>query len=315
MFDPAAKLAAVIRRLRYPFLRHEGMTSFAERIQLYRSAAHAPGGTIVELGPYFGASTVALAAGLSRNPSPGRALHVFDCFKTRIDAPFAQRVRQSAARSNTAALLTSEDGWLFWDACFERLVARYSGALTVHKTLLDEAVWSGDEIHLLHLDLPKDYRAGRIAFEKFLPSLDTGAIILFQDFVYQWSAEMIAAFGLLIYSGGLRPDNVVSTTLAMTCVAPGTELLAKLDALMDTGPETIDRGIEFALDAVAPWMSGEQRAVLRLALCQHRYRTGRPERALTELGEVLAVHPSSPAVARAAAELLAWGFVQENSYE
>ena len=68
-------------------------------------------------------------------------------------------------------------------------------------------------IGLLHLDLPKDAATILPILKDAFPKLVRGSIVVFQDYAYQFSNELIALFELLEQKEMIRPVNIAASSM------------------------------------------------------------------------------------------------------
>ncbi|MDX1502448.1 MAG: hypothetical protein R3325_08785 [Thermoanaerobaculia bacterium] len=157
------------------------MTSSHERAYLEWYARHdfTGAGEIVDLGPWMGATTVALARGLVRNRAPAasrRSIHVYDLFRWE---PWMGTLRGTRARSGL------EPGDSF-RADFESFVAPWRERVEVHEANLEETAWEGGPIEFLLVDAMKSWRLAAAIVRGFYGALMPGAYLLQQDFCHHF---------------------------------------------------------------------------------------------------------------------------------
>ncbi len=157
-----------------------------------------PNDQIVEFGSFFGRSTVCIAQGLIDNPSRHQSnkVHAFDSFGCAIAGCFAPYVEEFARIGGVLGLLGKNESKLDFFPIFEHYLAEYlkHGLVFPVRAEIEESVPEGiRKIALMHIDSPKHYEELRILVERFFPLLKSGAIIVFQDYFYHWSATLVAA--------------------------------------------------------------------------------------------------------------------------
>jgi hypothetical protein len=157
-----------------------------------------PNDQIVEFGSFFGRSTVCIAQGLIDNPSRHQSnkVHAFDSFGCAIAGGFAPYVEEFSRIGGVSGLLSNNDGKLDFSPIFEHYLSEYikQGLVYPVKAEIDESVPEDlRQIVFMHIDSPKHYEELRVVVERFFPLLKSGAIIVFQDYFYHWSATLIAA--------------------------------------------------------------------------------------------------------------------------
>ena len=204
------------------FINAPGMIDFNERINLYElTKNHYNGhGHIVEFGAFFGSSISCFLAGLSHgkkldkfNNNHETNFHIFDIFKTPKDSYFARFVEKISSEHNLDNFLSYEGDWINFYGVFEEVVSKYKFSKEVHTMLINDMQWSYGNIEILHLDLSKDWSQSKTIAERAFIHVIQGGHILFQDFVYHWSSDLISMIGYLIKNKNIQPIRIDGTTL------------------------------------------------------------------------------------------------------
>jgi hypothetical protein len=253
--------------------------------QLAASRSVADAGLIVEFGCFFGRSTACLANGASTwwTPEKGAAVRANDSFGCSANGGFAPHVRAFAQRGGVESLLETTNGRLNFLPVYRHFTgpAESKGLLRTTVTELRDATHDGAPIGLMHLDAPKFYDEFKPVLSRFFPSLALGGYVVFQDFLYHWSATLIAAAELLAQAGVLEFERSFATSMVTRVIRPPTladlaevdlAMLAipteKLldDAIARVGRTSIDRPEQFV-------------PRLHLAKFQHLWQAGRFEAA------------------------------------
>lgn len=166
--------AEVVRERRFGE-RVPGMTALTERayFKWHAQETFSGQGTIVDLGSWFGSTTVALARGLVANPTSATRpalIHAFDRFSWE---PWMEP-------HSPAGPLQVGDSFL---PQFEAAIAPWRDRVRVHAGDLLKQSWSGEPIELLLVDAMKSWElAAKIAVE-FFPALLVGpGHLIHQDF-------------------------------------------------------------------------------------------------------------------------------------
>lgn len=269
----------------------------AEQQLLYNLARRHYGGRgeVVELGAFFGASTAALAAGLQQHGSA--RVRTFDRFDCAAGSVFAGLVRRYAAAHRLAPLLAERDGRLDFFACFEQVTRPYAGWIAATRTELSSLRWDG-EIGLLHVDMPKTYAHLREAVRRTYGFLLPSAFVVLQDYLYHWSAELIAATVAMVRRGLLAPMTLIETSLVLrTLRAPDAADADWLDAQMSDAASVI----ALLDEAAAKLKNAGAQAVVRLAAAQYRVAHGMAGEGEALMEEVLAQAKGRPFAADAEA--------------
>jgi predicted O-methyltransferase YrrM len=152
----------------------------------------------VEFGTFFGRSTACLAQGLLDNKtrSGKNKLHAYDSFSCALHGGFIEHVKQFAVTGNVQQLLKYDKDKIDFYGIFEHYLSKEieSEILVPIRSELDlSEPGKLKNIALIHIDSPKFYEELKVILFRFFPLLRDGAIIIFQDFFYHWSATLIAA--------------------------------------------------------------------------------------------------------------------------
>lgn len=267
-------------------------------------------GETVELGAFFGASTAALAAGLKDHAvfAAPRRVNTFDRFDCAAGSMFAGLARRYAAAHALEPLLGERDGRLDFLRCFEHVTRGYAPWIAATRTELAHLRWQGD-IELLHVDMPKTYAQLREAVRRTYAFLLPSALVVLQDYLYHWSAELIAATVAMVQRGLLAPMALIETSLVLRAArAPVAADLDWLDAQMD------DPGIVDALldEAAAQLQDPHAQAVVLLATAQHSVAHGMAAQGEALIEEVVAqarARPFARDIEMRVREIRSWRFV------
>lgn len=292
------------------YLRIPGMVSYVERENLYRRSKLLTGkGHALEFGAYFGASTASILQGLRESNFPMK-LHVFDVFKTR-NAWFADLTRQLA--KGLEHHLVMQDGWLDFFGVFRAHVD--DPMVVVHRNFVSELNWTGEPVEFLHLDLPKDWKQAKYIADQIFKCLVPGAHVIFQDFSYQWAAELIAMVGQMHKSGLLRLESLDETTLSAVLLRKieMSDLNALNEEMRD--PSKIISNVDVAIHAASPMMGRDDQIITSVARSIFIYQHD-PEEALRKLADAFDdVSVLSPRVKAAFKEAMQFGMTMPKSWE
>jgi hypothetical protein len=160
-----------------------GMTSWAERsyFQAYARDDFEGRGELVDLGCWLGATTVALASGLSANPrwrAARRRVHAFDSFVWR---PYMDRFLACMA---LAVRCFPGESFL---PLFLRQVGPWRRRVRAHRVDLAEVRWRGGPVEFLLVDALKNWRVANAVVRAFYPVLLPGAVVVHQDFAHAFT--------------------------------------------------------------------------------------------------------------------------------
>jgi SAM-dependent methyltransferase len=188
-------------------------TTLAERIFLFRyfQELWEGGGKVVEIGPFLGGTTRAIAWGMSRNPrlATDAMLHTFDRFDAYYSAAQLRQTIQPLVHGGTFTAARADD--LCRVADFERLFAAihqphdYSRLVQLHNSPMPDFpedvdgsnaldVFKNDgDLGGVFVDGCKSWAATHYAMKFLLPRLRPAAPVIFQD--YGWyTCFWISAF-------------------------------------------------------------------------------------------------------------------------
>jgi hypothetical protein len=213
MSSPFAALA-----MRNPFLDEiPSETTPGERDLLFDFFAnHWSGtGTVVELGPFLGGTTRAIACGMAANRlrDAGSSLHTFDKFAEYGSATILRQTIEPMVQRGVFTPVEADE--LCRDASFERLFQAihsphdYAQFLHLHNSPLPdvpEAVATSTSLDVLasHLEISavfvdgcKSWASTHYAMKFLLPRMQPGAPVIFQDFGWYtcfWISSFTHAF-------------------------------------------------------------------------------------------------------------------------
>ncbi len=290
---------------------------------LAQSLALAPGDCVIEFGTFFGRSTHCLAQGLASNPGFGGAnrFAAYDSFRCARDGAFAPYVLQFAQQGEVSHLLQSDGASIDFQGVFTHYLQEYIERLSlqvVQSELADSQPPEGT-IAMLHIDSPKFYAEFKAIAFRFLPRLRAGAVVVFQDFFYQWSASLVAITMLLVRSGILAIGGSAASSLVTRVQrAPTLQELAEFDLVLDRPavlPGLVDEAIRLcgglSLDRKEQFLPR-----LHLAKFQCLWEQGAYPDAARLVQEFFAAgHRLNQAVVNDFMEMLGKGFSVRRAYE
>lgn len=294
------------------------MLGYEERLNLYHliQSSQVNKGVVIEFGAFFGASTAAMQAGIEkRGCASGLAdFYVIDSFRSRITSSFTDHVRAHARYQGSASLLKEKNGFVDFYGCFLENVGEPSN-MHIERHLLSSAKFVNKPIDFMHVDLPKEWSQLEIIVRNFFPYLNRGSLVLFQDFGYQWSAELIAAVGLMLKTGHISIVNLVETTLSVEVENEFTDSdIGELVRAMSSNEGILD-GMACSVEAVSPFFSTVSRATVQIAMAQFNFSIGRASDAFQTLSAVLLECSGNKNVTERVSEVLGNEFVLDASYE
>jgi hypothetical protein len=248
---------------------------------------------IIEFGSFFGASAAAILDGVQQklNGTPrAPVLFLVDAFRCHQAGSFFPHVLAYAKQFGLENLLRYEDQIVDWKSVVENnlrpfrkelfeLVPAYASDFRVLKR----------PIALIHFDMPKWYAELKPLLVECAPYLKPGAIIIFQDFLYHWSAELASVAWHLVHSEKLSVQAVAASSL---CCRLEKNLAVDEIGLLDE--QILLKNVQFNLMNALKVMGryGSQFDLrylyrLRLAAAQALYESGDSAAAATALEPVL----------------------------
>jgi hypothetical protein len=177
-------------------------TSLGERLLLfnYFQERWDGAGNVVEIGPFLGGTTRAIASGMAGNPrlTPGVELHTFDRFDEYYSAERLRETIEPLVRGGTFTCAQADD--LCRVANFERLFHAihqphaYARLVRLHNSPLPDrpeeidastalsCLEGAGELGALFVDGCKSWASTHYAMKFLLPRMRPGAPVIFQDF-------------------------------------------------------------------------------------------------------------------------------------
>lgn len=218
-----------------------GMIEPAEQQMLFNLASKvelSQGDCFVEFGTFFGRSTYCIAEGLKANQylDSSHTLHAYDSFKCDEKGGFAACVHQFAKIGNIADKLTRYETKIGFRKVFEHYLSGplSEGLVTVVEAELRDSQPPETPILLMHIDSPKYYAEFKTVLYRFFPKLKKGAVIIFQDYFYHWSATLIAATQMLVETGMIKLHYSVSSSMVVEVLEPITlEAVQRVDQAIE----------------------------------------------------------------------------------
>ncbi|MEH2236067.1 glycosyltransferase [Nostoc sp.] len=164
-----------------------GMTSMEEQLFLenYAQNEYSGRGEIVELGCWFGSSTISLAMGLEANScvtNKNQRIHTYDIFIWSSLANMPQSVIGTSLEGKY------KDGDSFLDEYLER-INPWSHLIHVHPGDLAEIGWQQGEIECLFIDAMKSWELTNSIIKNFFPYLiPEVSLVIHQDFAHYYTS-------------------------------------------------------------------------------------------------------------------------------
>ena len=182
---------------------------------------------MLEFGTFFGRSTRSIINGVLKNKNIDLnsrlkpVLKVYDSFCMPNEGAFDERmleeidyVKRMASHGSVQNLLEEQDGKINFRAIFDHYMSDIpEEVLDVFESGLYQIEHDGLAIKFMHIDLPKWWEEYKYLIDTFFLNLRKGAIIIYQDFFYHWSATLIVAIFLWIEEGFLEPVRTAASSL------------------------------------------------------------------------------------------------------
>jgi hypothetical protein len=227
-----------------------GMTWITERDWWfnYTSERYTGKGAIVDLGCWFGSTTIALAEGLSKNPSEkarDAKIEAMDLFKWK------EWMEYSVKGSVYEGRFKDDDDF---QEVFLEITAPYRNNIVCTKADLSKYRWKGGDIEFLLVDAMKSWKLSNNIQRSFYPFLVPGlSVLLHQDFAHYYPIWIhLHQYRLREYFNPL-PDTIQCNSLAFEYVKRiPPELLEKPLSIDDFTPSEIEDAFAYSLSLVAP---------------------------------------------------------------
>lgn len=259
-----------------------GMTTARERrwVHWYGRALFRGEGDVVDLGSWFGSSTVPLVAGLAANrgrAAASRRVFAYDLFR------WDEWMRPALAGTRYEGRFAPGESFL---GAFEELTAPWRDRIVVRPGDLTATRWDGGPIEMLFVDAMKSWPLANAILAGFFPHvLPRRGIVAHQDFAH-WGTPWIH-----LVMRRLRPwyEPVFhvpeSGTLVWRCVAaPPADLLARGFSYQDFDDAEVDAAFAESSRLVGP----EKRHGVAAAHAMAALGRGDPARARALLDDALA---------------------------
>lgn len=235
-----------------------GMTSMEEQLffESYAQNEYLGQGEIVELGCWFGSSSISFARGLAANsgvPNKSQRIHAYDLFTWCSGSNMEQSV------TGTSLEKKYNDGDSFLDEYLER-IRPWQDLIQVYPGDLTELGWQGGEIECLFIDAMKSWELANSIVRNFFPYLIPDlSLVIHQDFAHYYTSwihllmyrlreYLVPVEHPFIYSSrAFRavkpiPDQVLQTSYAFDTFTE-TEAEAAFDYSFDITPEKMQPNI------------------------------------------------------------------------
>lgn len=231
-------------------LKAPGMIEPIERKLLFEAAYQCTNLPIVEFGAFFGASTLALALGANAKGTNPHSIFCIDAFEVDESHGFHKHVIAYARACGSEGLLKQNGTKSNWIEITRRVLGDQADSVILAESLVNEQMdmtFLPQEIGLLHLDLPKDAATLKPIIREVFPRLVEESTIIFQDYAYQFSNELICFFEQCEKAGVIKPYAIAASTMAYKVTSQGpTDLdwVGLLNQALSNQDGLLDRAIE-----------------------------------------------------------------------
>jgi hypothetical protein len=219
-----------------------------------RNLTFQEGDAVVEFGTFFGRSTNAISQGLKQNLSfsINGKFYAYDSFACSKSGSFAPHVEAFAEKGGVDHLIQyCENGTIDFLPIFSHYLKDYVDASIVNpvRAELVESKPYSNSIVLMHIDSPKYYEEFKIILFDFVPKMNKGGIIIFQDFFFHWSATLIAVIGILLDKKYIEITQTAASSLVCK-VIKSVEFnnAVEIDALMKENASKLEAFIDKAIE-------------------------------------------------------------------
>ena len=177
---------------------------------------------MLEFGTFFGRSTRSIVNGILWNKNIELSsrlkpvLRAYDRFSSANEENFVDYVKSFARRGGVQDLLKEQDGKVSFRAVFDHYMSGIpEKVLDVFESGLHQMEHDGSAIKFMHIDLPKWWEEYKYLIDTYFLYLKKGAILIYQDFFYHWSATLVVAVFLWIEEGLLEPVRTAASSLVV----------------------------------------------------------------------------------------------------
>ncbi|MDA7937825.1 hypothetical protein N9B71_02075 [Pirellulales bacterium] len=291
------------------------MLTKQERENLFRLAKNTPlkkGDSILEFGVFFGGSSEALGKGLALNKtSTENKIFAVDTFCCSKPGGLYEIVFERAKLVDGTQFLEKNGSTVDWYKYVQSNLKRFENIELLQQ---DSKGYEhdGSPVAILHLDLPKFYSEMHIILAKVVGFLKPGAFIVFQDFFYHWSAEIIAFIYFLIKNEKVAFQYAQDPTLAVKNINLSSKDLEDFRLVLQSYEKTRDLLFE-SINFLKMHIQPSQTENLYMAIVQ--YSTQHQDVASSEKAMGLVGFPNaSDHVVRIHQELAEYNFDLRQSY-
>lgn len=194
---------------------------------------------VLDLGPFLGGSTTAIILGLKQTEHQGESnsIHCYDRFELEKSSTLGKIVLNQM----TGSKHESNHNIINFLPLFEENIHKQikgtpislevaRGEIQNLKSLLIKPK-KNQRVGLIHVDLPKSWKGLKPIMEEMFTRCIDKTIILWQDYFYHYSSDLIITCSWLLENKLLRLNRIAHTTLDTTLIRNLS--IAELDELED----------------------------------------------------------------------------------
>jgi hypothetical protein len=259
---------------------------------------HRRGRRVVELGPFIGGSTVAMASGLKQSRDPRGQLVTIDWFRWEEWAIgcYAQNAINGLSERQRAKLgprdLAPQVGGSFLPI-FRAYTEPFAGAIETIDADLAIHEWTGEPIDVLMIDAAKSWPVFDQIVRQFFPALVNGAAVIHQDYKHWYCywlhvvTERMIERGVLTFAENVNEQSTQGFRFRGGEFQPAEYIQAAFDE-----PEC-DRLLRQAIDR---YTSPTERLAITSAYIRFLREHGRNDRARAVFAGAIAAGPYAECV-------------------
>ena len=265
-------------------MRYPGFTSISERIYIDKYIKKKLNNdinninkeqiNILDFGPCMGASTIAMANSIKNK---NVKIYAFDAFQFKKNTDFKDYFFEIIQNYDESLLkyVDENETNIFFKRLFEKLTKKYSSIYlrecTIKSSKKDIPDIPKGRILLAHIDLPKTMNVGIHIMDYICDNLQknqSDLTLVFQDYAYHWSSEIIIYVGILI-NNGAKVKKIVGPSLYLNLKNPSSIIKnSNLDYenyCITQSKEFIIRMIDISLDKTESFVDQIRKNELLLA--------------------------------------------------
>ena len=260
--------------MRQPDFSILSMLYTEEKVKLYeisKSLKLKSNDCILEYGVFFGGSLEALYLGLQENKTfNSHEVIGVDSFYASKKGDFYSLVIEYADKSNDKNKLEITYEYVKWYKYVQSSLSKYKNINLIKSLPNNPILKNTNHIALLHLDMPKHYKELRSILGNIINNIKSNTIIIFQDYFYHWSAEIIAFGFYLIKNDLIKLEYSCMNTLGTSNNAVSEKDLELFDAKIND-KEYIFSLIVESIDYFKDKVNNHKLVILYMAAAQYAY--------------------------------------------